>query len=87
MHYHGSDGCRSTSYHGEKVFDIINNNRFNQDPIVYSCNTCKTVNSLTGSYIAYVTEEDFLTDPTTYIDNAYEKSENDASGYNLVKSR
>jgi len=82
-----SDGCRSTSYHGEKVFDIINNNRFNQDPIVYSCNTCKTVNSLTGSYIAYVTEEDFLTDPTTYIDNAYEKSENDASGYNLVKSR
>ena len=81
------DGCRSTSYHTEKVYDIINNNRFNQDPIVYSCNVCKTVDALTGSYIAYVTEEDFLSDPVTYIDNAYQKSENDAYGYNLVKQR
>ena len=82
-----SDGCRSTSYYDEKVYNIINNNRFNQDPKVYSCNICKTVNALTGSYIAYVTEEDFLSNPSTYIDNAYEKSENDASGYKLVKSR
>ena len=82
-----NDGCKSTSYHSEKVYDIINNNRFNQEPKVYSCNVCKTVNALTGSYIAYVTEEDFLSDPSTYIDNAYEKSENDADGYKLVKSR
>lgn len=81
------DGCRSTSYYSEKVYDIINNNRFNQEPIVYSCNVCKTVDALTGSYIAYVTEEDFLSDPSTYIDNAYEKSENDAVGYKLVRSR
>ena len=81
------DGCRSISYHSEKVHDIINNNRFNQDPKVYSCNVCKTVNALEGSYIAYVTEDDFLSDPSIYIDNAYEKSENDAAGYKLVKSR
>ena len=30
---------------------------------------------------------DFLSDPSIYIDNAYEKSENDAAGYKLVKSR
>lgn len=82
-----NDGCTATSYHSEKVYDIINNNRYNQDPKVYSCNVCKTVNALTGSYIAYVTEEDFLSDPNTYIDNAYEKSENDAEGYTLVKKR
>ena len=82
-----SDGCTSTLYHCEKVFDIINNNRFNQDPPVYCCDTCKTVDALTGSYIAYVTEEDFLSDPQRYIENAYEKSENDAAGYKLVKRR
>ena len=31
--------------------------------------------------------KDFLSDPSIYIDNAYEKSENDAAGYKLVKSR
>ena len=69
------------------MYDIINNNRFNQNPKQYSCQVCKTVNSLTGSYIAYVEEDDFLDDPAMYIDNAYEKSENDASGYDLTKTR
>lgn len=82
-----SDGCSSSSYDRSKVYDIINNNRFNQNPKQYSCQVCKTVNSLTGSYIAYVEEDDFLDDPAMYIDNAYEKSENDASGYDLSKTR
>lgn len=82
-----ADGCTSISYHSEKVYDIINKNRFNQFPKVYSCNVCKTVNSLMGSYIAYVTEEDFLLNPNYYIDNAYEKSENNAAGYKIKKSR
>lgn len=81
------DGCHSISYKENKVYDIINNNRFNQNPKVYSCNKCKTVNSLSGSYIAYVDEETFLSNPSKYIDNAYDKSENDASGYDLTKSR
>lgn len=82
-----SDGCSSSTYDENKVYSIINNNRFNQDPKVYSCDTCKTVNALTGSYISYVLEGDFLVDPQKYIDNAYDKSENDADGYELVKSR
>lgn len=81
------DGCSSCTYEETKVYEIINKNRFNQDPKVYSCPICKTVNALSGSYIAYVEEDDFLRNPTKYIDNAYEKSENDASGYNIVKTR
>ncbi|GAB6172683.1 hypothetical protein JCM15765_21610 [Paradesulfitobacterium aromaticivorans] len=82
-----SDGCESSSYEESKVFDIINNNRFNQNPKKYHCNTCKTVDALTGSYIAYVEEETFLANPQKYIDNAYDKSENNASGYDITKSR
>lgn len=82
-----NDGCSSTSYKTELLYDIINNNRFNQSPKVYSCKTCKTVNSLTGSYIAFVEEEDFLANPTKYIDNAFDKSENDASGYIVKPNR
>ncbi len=81
------DGCSTLNYHTEKVYNIINNNRFNQNPKKYSCDVCKSVDSLNGSYIAYVEEETFLNNPTKYIDNAYEKSENDASGYTLVKQR
>lgn len=82
-----SDGCSSIIYESDKVYDIINNNRFNQNPKVYSCDICKTVNASTGSYIAYVEEEDFLSNPTKYINNAYDKSENDAAGYDLTKTR
>ena len=82
-----TDGCSSSSYKEEFVYDIINNNRFNQNPKVYSCNVCKTVDALSGSYISYVEEETFLADPSKYIDNAYDKSENDADGYDFTKTR
>lgn len=81
------DGCTSSSYKNDLLYDIINNNRFNQHPVVYSCETCQTVDALTGSYIAFVEEEAFLENPTKYIDNAFEKSENDASGYVIDPSR
>lgn len=82
-----TDGCSSSSYAKDLVYDIINDNRFNQSPKVYCCNVCKTVDALSGSYIAYVEEETFLANPSKYIDNAYDKSENDADGYNLTKTR
>lgn len=82
-----SDGCKVNRYHTEKVYDIINNNRFNQDPPQYSCSTCKCYNALTGSYISFVEEDDFLTDIDKYIENAYNKSENDASGYTIIPTR
>lgn len=82
-----ADGCCSSSYDDDKVYPIINNNRFNQDPPEYCCKDCKTVNTLLGSFIAYVEEETFLSEPQIYIDNAYDKSENDAGGYNITKVR
>jgi MTH538 TIR-like domain (DUF1863). len=81
------DGCKSTSYKDEKVYKIINDNRFNQEPKKYSCEICKTVDRLTGSYISYIEEEEFLNDINKYIENAYEKSQNNASGYIIKKIR
>ena len=81
------DGCCVTNYHNEKLFDIINENRYNQEPKVYSCGTCKCVDPLSGSYIAFVEEDEFLEDPLRYIDNAYKKSENNASGYKIEPTR
>ena len=81
------DGCSVTNYHDSKVYDIINNNRYNQNPQMYSCSRCKCVNALTGSYIAFVEEDEFLSNPQKYIDNAYDKSENNAEGYTLTKQR
>lgn len=80
------DGHTSTSFDSSKLYDIINNNRFNQDPVVYYCNVCKTVDALTGCYISLIDEEDFLNDPNKYINNAYDKSEN-TNNYKLTKQR
>lgn len=82
-----SDNCSVSSYYDFKTFDIINKNRYNQDPKKYSCDKCKCVNALTGSYIAFVEEDDFLGNPIKYINNAYDKSENDASGYKIYPTR
>ena len=81
------DGCEVSNYYEDKLFDIINNNRFNQDPKVYCCDKCKCVNALTGSYVAFVEEDEFLRNPSFYINNAYGKSENDASGYIIKPTR
>jgi len=81
-----SDGCSSSYYVENLLYDIIKKNRFNQKPQVYSCDTCKTVNALTGSYISFVEEETFLGNPEKYIDNAFDKSENE-DGYELTKQK
>ena len=80
-------GSSTVSYEMDKVFDIISENHFNSNPKQWHCDKCKTYDRMNGSYIAFVEEEDFLADPQRYIDNAYDKSENDASGYDLVKQR
>lgn len=80
-----SDGCKTCTYDNTILHDIIRNNRFNQVPKVYSCNICKSVDKLTGSYISLIEEDDFFYDPEKYINNAYDKSENDALGYNIIQ--
>lgn len=81
------DDCMVSSYNESLVYDIISKNRYNQKPKKYACSECQSINPLTGSYISYVEEEEFLKNPKRYIDNAYDKSENDAAGYDLVKER
>ncbi len=81
-----SDGHTSTAYDNSKVYSIISENRFNQTPKEYVCEKCKTVDSMTGSYISFVTEDDFLANPSKYIDNAYDKCQN-ISAYTITKTR
>lgn len=82
-----ADGCTSRNFHSSKLYGIINNNRFNLNTAnKYSCSTCKTYSSLFGSYIALVDEDDFLNDPSHYIENAYDKSKS-IENYNLSKCR
>lgn len=82
-----ADGCSVINYDENKVFDIIKNNRYNQNPKKYSCSTCKCVDPLTGSYISFVKEDDFLSNPDKYINNAFDKSENDAEDYEIKPTR
>ena len=80
------DGCNSSTYYEDKVYNIISNNRYNQSLPIYQCQKCKSVDSLSGSYISYIEEEEFLKSPQKFIENAYEKSEKSDS-YELVKQR
>ncbi len=82
-----SDNCIVSIFDTDKLYDIINNNRFNQSPKVYACSRCQCINELTGNYISFVEEDAFLANPGYYIDNAYNKSEGDACGYVLTKTR
>lgn len=66
---------------------VFQNNRQNQVPQVFHCQECKSIDALTGSYISFVDEETFLANIDKYIDNAYEKSENDGAGYDIHPSR
>jgi len=80
-------GTSTVSYDMDKVFEIITSNHFNSNPEQWHCEKCKTYDWLNGSYVAFIDEETFLTNPERYIDNAYDKSENDAAGYDLTKTR
>lgn len=71
----------STKYHMYKIQDIISKNHFNSNP---PQKINESYDWLNGSYIAFVEEETFLYNPQKYIDNAYEKSENDGKGYDLI---
>ncbi len=80
------DGCTTSSFSTNLVYDIINKNRFNQNPKIYSCEKCKCVNEATASFISYIDEETFLSSPNVYIDKAFDKSEN-SNGYILTKQK
>ena len=75
------------NYRNNYLYDIISKNHFNSNPPQWHCEQCKTYDWLNGSYMEYVEEESFLANPQYYIDNAYNKSENDGAGYILQQTR
>jgi len=80
------DCCAVRTVTQEPLLDIINKNRFNRPNHGHACDDCKTFSQLDGSYISIVDEEDFLEDPSKYIENAFEKSEF-SDEFDLVKQR
>lgn len=82
-----ADGCSTRYIDSYKLYDIINNNRYNLNiDDKYACPICKTYNQLDGSYIALIEEDDFIKDPNTYIENAFNKSKS-ISNYKIVKQK
>jgi hypothetical protein len=82
-----TDGCSTRRIDNSKLYDIINGNRYNLDTDdKYSCPNCQSFDLLGGSYIALIEEETFLSNPSGYIENAYEKSKS-LDDYKLRKKR
>jgi hypothetical protein len=80
------DGCKPRTIENSKVYQIISKNRYNLIDPIYICERCKTVDKLSGSYISLIEEEDFLKDPSKYIENAYEKCEK-IDTFDITKTR
>ncbi|WP_407498465.1 TIR domain-containing protein [Elizabethkingia anophelis] len=86
-HTNNVDGCSSRHINKDYLFDIINSNRYNLvTDDKYSCLTCKSFDMFSGSYFSLIEEDSFLTNPTLYIENAYEKS-NNLWKYKISKER
>ena len=81
-----ADGHTSTKNDTSKMYKIINDNRFNENPKVYTCSKCKTVDRLSGSYISLIPEDEFLDDPNFFIENAYQKCQS-IDKYTISKTR
>ena len=86
-HLTNCHGNPAINYKNEYLYPIIFKNQYNSNPPQWHCEECKTYDYLNGSYITFVEEEDFLKNPQKCVDNAYDKSENNASGYELTKQK
>ena len=81
-----TDGCKPRTIEKSKLYRIISDNRFNLKKPKYACERCETVGMLSGSYISLIEEADFLKDPSKYIENAYEKSQ-EIDTFEISKTR
>jgi len=81
-----SDGHTSTYNDTSKLYPIITNNRLNENPMVYFCDKCKTVDRLSGSYISLIPADEFLGKPDFFIENAYQKCQS-VDRYRISRTR
>lgn len=73
-------------YRDEYLFPLISENRYNSKPALKHCQDCDTYDFMDGSYITLVDEDNFLTSPNYYIENAFDKSKQ-LNNYKLRKER
>lgn len=78
--------CKNRTIDDSKLYSIIAKNRYNLVKPEYTCEHCKSFDALSGSYISLIEENKFLTNPTKYIENAYEKSEK-VDSFDIRKTR
>lgn len=83
LNIHGSPTVR---YRSEYLFPIVSKNRYNSKPALKHCQDCDTYDFMNGSYITLVGEDNFLSSPNYYINNAFDKSKQ-LDNYNLRKER
>lgn len=83
---HDNCKCNNRTIDNSKLYEIINKNRYNLVNAQHSCEHCKPWDILSGSYISLIEEHKFLADPSKYIENAFEKSEN-IDSFNIMKTR
>ena len=81
-----TDGCRVRNYKSHLLYSIIKENRYNLKKKKYTCDVCKSVSQLDASYISLIDEEEFLNDPEKFIENAFNKSENEEI-FDLTRQR
>lgn len=86
IHSINTHGLYKVQFRNEYLFPIISRNHYNSNPPLKHCNDCNTYDSLKGSYITMVDENEFLNYPDYYINNAYDKSKQ-LSNYILKKER
>lgn len=86
IHSVNTHGLYKVQFRNEYLFPIISQNHYNSNPPLKHCNDCNTFDSLNGSYITMVDENEFLNYPEYYINNAYDKSKKLAN-YILKKER
>ena len=79
-----ADGHRTHNFIESKIPKIISDNRCNQEPKEYACSCCKSIDWLEGSYISIISEDEFISNPNRFIENAYEKSQR-LENYRLTK--
>jgi len=80
------NGCTVRNYAENILHDIIRKNRYNRKNPKYGCDHLRVYHPLHDSYISLIDEDDFLRNPHSYIENAYEKSEA-ADEFILTKQR
>lgn len=71
------------SFYQNLLPEVLSDNIFNSEPPIWHCNLCKTYDFWYGGYMTIVEEDEFLSNPSLYIENAYEKMDKNVSNYRL----